>query len=220
MSLSAAATARAMAQRAAASTTTVVLVLGLIGAVGLRRGLAGVENARSVPAGAVFALLLFAMALAARGYSSTRWAWVGAGDQPAALRVTWAGTVGVAAAAVLCAAPLMTHLRAPGGALAFGEFPVWAAVVGSVSLAEEAFLRGALWSAVTGWRRGSGGPWWSLAVTSVAFALLHVPFYGPQVLPLDLAVGVLLGGLRQLSGGVAAPAVAHAVADLAGWWLR
>jgi hypothetical protein len=46
--------------------------------------------------------------------------------------------------------------------------------------------------------------------------VLHVPFYGLQVLPLDLAVGVLLGGLRQLSGGVAA----HAVADLAGWWLR
>jgi hypothetical protein len=38
-------------------------------------------------------------------------------------------------------------------------------------------------------------------------------------LPLDLAVGLLLGGLRIVSGGVLAPAVAHVVADLVGGWL-
>ena len=36
----------------------------------------------------------------------------------------------------------------------------------------------------------------------------------------DLAVGVVLGGLRQLSGTPAAPAVAHVSADMAGWFLR
>ena len=64
------------------------------------------------------------------------------------------------------------------------------------------------------------GPGTALVVTSVAFAVLHVPFYGPSVLPLDLAVGFLLGGLRLVSGGVAAPSGAHVLADLAGWWLR
>ena len=176
MSISGTTTARRLAQRATPSTSVVVLLLGLIGAVGLRRGLAGVANARSVPAGAVFALLLFALALAARRYPSTRWAWVGAGDRPALYRVTSACTVGVAAGAVLCAAPLIAHLRAPGGTLALAEFPVWAAVVSCVSVAEESFLRGALWSAITEWSgSGPGGPWWSLAVTSVAFAVLHVP---------------------------------------------
>ena len=47
-----------------------------------------------------------------------------------------------------------------------------------------------------------------------------MPLYGWAALPLDLAVGLLLGGLRMLAGGWGAPAVAHAAADLAGWWLR
>jgi membrane protease YdiL (CAAX protease family) len=53
----------------------------------------------------------------------------------------------------------------------------------------------------------------------VVFALMHVPLYGWHVVPLDLAVGLALGGLRVATRGVAAPAVAHAVADLATWWL-
>jgi hypothetical protein len=40
------------------------------------------------------------------------------------------------------------------------------------------------------------------------------------VLPLDLAVGVCLGALRLYAGSATAPAVAHTLADLAGWWLR
>ena len=43
--------------------------------------------------------------------------------------------------------------------------------------------------------------------------------YGWHVVPLDLAVGVWLAGLRLLSGGVAAPAMAHGLADIATWWL-
>ena len=45
------------------------------------------------------------------------------------------------------------------------------------------------------------------------------PLYGVGALPLDLAVGLLLGGLRIVSGGVLAPAIAHVIADLAGGWL-
>jgi len=56
-------------------------------------------------------------------------------------------------------------------------------------------------------------------VTSVAFALMHVPLYGWHVVPLDLGVGIWLGGLRLLGRGVAAPALAHVLADLVTWWL-
>jgi membrane protease YdiL (CAAX protease family) len=58
-----------------------------------------------------------------------------------------------------------------------------------------------------------------VAVTSIVFALIHVPLYGWHVVPLDLGVGVFLGGLRLVSGSVAAPAIAHIGADLATWWL-
>jgi membrane protease YdiL (CAAX protease family) len=124
--------------------------------------------------------------------------------------------LGLAAAAVLCLGPLARHLLDPGGALELHRFPVWSAVVTTVAISEEAFLRGALWQAVAAWR----GDLVALLVTTVAFALLHVPFYGWGIIPLDLAVGLLLGGLRMVGGGIAAPATAHLVADIAGWWLR
>ena len=68
----------------------------------------------------------------------------------------------------------------------------------------------------------STGAWESLGavlVTSVVFALMHVPLYGWHVVPLDLGVGLWLAGLRLATGGIAAPAVAHTIADLATWWL-
>ena len=64
-----------------------------------------------------------------------------------------------------------------------------------------------------------GGDGGALLVTTLLFAAMHVPLYGIGSLPLDLAAGLLLGGLRIVSGGVLAPAVAHVVADLAGGWL-
>jgi hypothetical protein len=56
-------------------------------------------------------------------------------------------------------------------------------------------------------------------VTTAAFGLMHVPLYGWSVLPLDLAAGLWLGGLRVASGGATAPAVAHTIADLVAQWL-
>jgi hypothetical protein len=35
----------------------------------------------------------------------------------------------------------------------------------------------------------------------------------------DFGAGLALGGLRLLGRGVAAPAIAHALADVATWWL-
>lgn len=94
-------------------------------------------------------------------------------------------------------------------------FLPWLAVTGLVATAEEIALRGALFDAT----ERIGGPAVAILVTSLAFAIMHVPFYGPHVLILDLGVGLTLGGLRLLTGGVRAPAVAHVVADVATWWI-
>jgi membrane protease YdiL (CAAX protease family) len=106
-------------------------------------------------------------------------------------------------------------------------FVPWAVVTILVAVAEEGLLRGALFDRLaridghrgTGGQARIGGPALAIAVTTLAFALLHVPLYGWHVVPLDLAVGLVLGGLRLGTRGVAAPAAAHAVADLASWWL-
>ncbi len=108
--------------------------------------------------------------------------------------------------------------RWPGPWLPFdpaGSFVPWAAVTVVVATAEELFLRGVLFDALD----DATGSTAALLATSVIFALLHVPLYGWHVVPLDLGVGLFLGGLRLLTGGTVAPAVAHVVADLATWWI-
>jgi membrane protease YdiL (CAAX protease family) len=118
---------------------------------------------------------------------------------------------------VLVAGPLWLHLHgAPASPiLPVASFPAWAALVIPIAGVEEMVLRGALFDACDG-VVGSAG---AVALTSIAFALIHVPLYGVTALPLDLAVGMWLGGLRLLTGGVTAPATAHILADLCGWWL-
>lgn len=50
--------------------------------------------------------------------------------------------------------------------------------------------------------------------TAVLFAVVHVPAYGPEVFPIDLAAGVLFGWQRWLTKGWSAPALTHAAANL------
>lgn len=124
--------------------------------------------------------------------------------------------LGLAGGTALLALALAT--RWPGPWLPFDPAPSfvpWAAVTVLVATAEEVILRGALFRAL------ADGAGWVAALlgTSVIFAVLHVPLYGWHVVPLDLGVGLFLGGLRLLTGGTVAPAVAHAVADLATWWI-
>jgi membrane protease YdiL (CAAX protease family) len=95
------------------------------------------------------------------------------------------------------------------------DFAPWAAVTVLVASAEELVLRGALFDAF----ESAAGPIAAIAATSALFALMHVPLYGWHVVPLDLGVGVVFAGLRLMSGGVIAPALAHSLADLATWWL-
>jgi membrane protease YdiL (CAAX protease family) len=192
------------AARRAAASPPLLLGVGLAAAVSLRVGVAGVEGPRSVGAGVLFGVALLAVALAA-GWRPGR----------VSLRSL---AIGAGGGAALLVVPLALHLGAPpvrAGSPA-GDFVVWALVVSLVAGAEEALLRGALMDELLHRVR----PEAAVLVAAVAFAALHVPLYGWVALPLDLAVGVWLGGLRLRSGGAGAPAVAHTVADLASWWLR
>lgn len=181
-----------------------LLIAGLAGACALRVATGGTVPVASYPAALAFAGALLALSLGA-GWRFTvdrRW--------PRAL------AAGVAGAAILVAAwaTAVPHVPLSAGQH-LGPLLVWTPLVAVVAGAEEIVLRGALFGAL--FERG-GAPV-AIALTSLVFALMHVPLYGWGALPLDLAAGVLLGGLRLLSGGVTAPFVAHLLADLAGGWL-
>jgi len=196
---------RAAGADAAAAAPAALLCAGLAAATALRVGVAGGAGPRSAPAGALFGVALIGLALAG-GWRPGR----------PSLRSALAGAAG---AAVLLVVPFVLHLRTlplQAGSPA-GDWPLWAAVVTPVAVAEEALLRGALFDVLL--RRGLRAEA-VVGVAAVAFAALHVPLYGWVALPLDVAVGVWLGGLRLQSGGFGAPATAHALADLASWWLR
>jgi membrane protease YdiL (CAAX protease family) len=177
----------------------VVLAIALCAAVGLRVAAGGSAVAASLPAA-----LLFVAAIAVVVATSGRWR----------IDVTRSTVItGCAGGALLVAAWMSTR---GGGLLHFHAgspgLVEWSMVVVLVAVAEEALLRGVMFTALTEWR----GAWTALIVTSTAFALMHVPLYGWQAVPVDLAVGLFLGGLRIVSGSVTAPAIAHALADLAG----
>jgi membrane protease YdiL (CAAX protease family) len=169
----------------------------------LRTVVAGAAGAASERAAALFALLLLAAAVRA-GWRPGRIRWTG---------VAW----GLAGAAGLIVGPALLHIAGvhPQPHLSGAGFPLWAVVVTGVAVAEEVLLRGVLFTAV----EQAVGVKAALVVTTILFALVHVPLYGISALPLDLAVGLWFGGLRVASGGVTAPATAHVLADLAGWWL-
>jgi membrane protease YdiL (CAAX protease family) len=50
--------------------------------------------------------------------------------------------------------------------------------------------------------------------TALAFAFLHVPLYGVEVLPVDLGAGLLLSWQRWACGTWTVPAATHAAAEL------
>ncbi|MDP9101450.1 MAG: CPBP family intramembrane metalloprotease [Actinomycetota bacterium] len=177
----------------------VLLLVGFGSAVAVRVGVGGPGVAQSRSAGLAFAACLLALTAVSR----TR------------IRLTrYALGIGVAGAVLLCVPVLLSRLGRPLHPA--GGFAAWAAVVAVVAVAEELFLRGALFDAVN----AAAGELSAIVVGAVAFTLLHVPLYGWHVIPLDLAVGIVLGELRRRSGTAAAPAVAHTLADFAAWFLR
>ena len=183
-----------------------LITLLLSGAIGARWAATSAALADGITVGAAFAgVLLVGVALA--------------GWRPRTLpgrRFAVDGAIGLGGGATLVG--LALAIRWPGPWIPFdpaGSFVPWAAVTVLVATAEELLLRGALFDALD---RAAGSAA-ALLVTSVLFAVLHVPLYGWHVVPLDLGVGIFLGGLRLLTGGTVAPAVAHVVADLAAWWI-
>lgn len=191
-----------VAARRSPSLVAAALLAGLGAAVAVRVAVGGLDVAGSAPAGLAFAACLTGLAVAAGGVVR----------RPPARAVV----AGLAGAAVLCLPPLLERLATGQAHRPAGSFTAWALVVTVVALAEEALLRGVLYDALRAWR----GDLVAVGLGAVAFALLHAPVYGWHVVPLDLAVGVWLGALRAATGSLAAPATAHVVADLAGWWLR
>lgn len=122
--------------------------------------------------------------------------------------------LGIAGGVLLVALPLIVHPLRPMG-MRPEPFVAWALVTTAVAVAEEAVLRGTLFSML----QESHGAALALIATTVAFALIHVPLYGWSVVPIDLAAGLVLGGLRLMTGSASAPAISHVIADLATWWL-
>jgi membrane protease YdiL (CAAX protease family) len=179
---------------------SLLLVAGFGCALVLRLAVGGDRVATSLSAGLVFAAALVVLSVAAR---------VRAPVTRRALLIGLGGLVLVVAPVLLEQAVTLRPLRGTQG------FALWAGVVLVVASAEELFLRGALYDALTRVR----GETAAIAVGAVLFALLHVPLYGWHVVPLDLAVGVVLGGLRQGAGTPVAPAVAHVGADWVGWFV-
>ncbi len=161
-----------------------------------------IDGADPLAVGLLFGLLLCSVALVA-------------GLRPS-IPSTSTVAIGFVGGAVLVTVAVVVSAGSPRGLFApAAPFGPWAAVTVIVAIGEEAILRGALFDAID----EAGGLVTAIVVTSVAFALIHVPLYGWHVVPLDLGVGVWFAGLRLVSGRVAAPAIAHAIADLATWWL-
>ena len=182
--------------------TALGLAAGLAAASLARAALNGHSAVSAFAAGAAFGAVLVGLAVVS-------------GWRPArpALASLLAGLIG---GLVLVALPRIADPLMPA---VIGMRPeplaAWVLVTGVVVAGEEAFLRGALFGALERF----AGPVAAVAVTSLAFALMHVPLYGWQVVPLDLGVGVWLAGLRLATGGVLAPALAHGIADLSTWWI-
>jgi membrane protease YdiL (CAAX protease family) len=192
---------RSLSVRQDRAANVALLLAAFTGSVAIRVGVAGPARTTSVAAAVAFGVLLGGLAAACRvGFRLDRRAVVVGIGTGVALVVPV--LVSVAARGVL-----------PVGAA--GSFATFGVLTVAVAGAEEAFLRGALFDAVTRWR----GSNLAVVVAAVAFALLHVPLYGWHAVPLDLAVGVALGAARLLAGSWTAPAIAHIGADLAGWWL-
>ena len=178
-----------------------MILAGLAAVVGLRWAATVAGVAGGVAIGLVFGFGLLVVALA------TGW-------RPLLGRRS-SIAIGVAGGTVLVVLALVTRSGQLPWLAPPAVFIPWVAVTILVASAEELVLRGALFDELD----GSVGTVGAVVVTSVVFALMHVPLYGWHVVPLDLGVGLWLAGLRLATGGIAAPAIAHAVADLATWWL-
>jgi membrane protease YdiL (CAAX protease family) len=186
------------------------LLLAGLGVIVASRAWATSAGLDPLAIGAVFGLALWGLALRGGGpwRSTSPRSIIGS---LAIGAVFGLGLVALAAAgAAIGGSAIVPALGRPAA-----PFLPWVAITLVVAGAEEALLRGRLFDAV----QRAGGIAAAVLITTIAFALMHVPLYGWHVVPLDLGVGLALGGLRLATRSIAAPTAAHAVADLATWWL-
>jgi len=136
--------------------------------------------------------------------------------------------VAVLAASMVVPVPRSTRRIAPALALGVGlvglaivlattdqaapaPYAAWALPLALLAaVAEEAVFRRAAYGALE--RRGAIV---AVGATALAFALVHVPFYGVAAFPVDLGAGLLLSWQRWASGTWAVPAATHAATNLA-----
>jgi membrane protease YdiL (CAAX protease family) len=122
----------------------------------------------------------------------------------------WSALLGVATGIVL----LIPLLGSPLTGRPLTGFWTWGAIAAVVATLEETAIRGSLYRQ---WGR-EFGPIAAIAAGAIVFALIHLPRYGLAAMPLDLAVGLALGGLRALTGRVFPCAIAHTIADWGAWF--
>jgi membrane protease YdiL (CAAX protease family) len=132
-------------------------------------------------------------------------------ERPTQIGKTWplalSLLIGLISGAVLV---LLVHSGFPVPIVRPEWFYGWAFAAATVAVLEELAIRGVLqplWSAEVGALA-------AVVLGALVFAVIHLPRYGLAALPLDFAVGLVLGGLRIASGRVLPAAVAHVVADL------
>jgi membrane protease YdiL (CAAX protease family) len=83
------------------------------------------------------------------------------------------------------------------------------ALVVVAAFAEEIFFRRFVYGALA--RYGVGV---AIAVSSIAFALVHVTLWGWRAVPVDLAAGALFGWQRWTTASWTAAGVTHAAANV------
>ncbi|HEX2179455.1 MAG TPA: CPBP family intramembrane glutamic endopeptidase [Actinomycetota bacterium] len=123
--------------------------------------------------------------------------------KPHATRLRWVAAVALGTAPFVLASLFLMSNPLPRAAF----WAIGASVAAAV--AEEIFFR----RLVYGWLERWGAA--AAVVGSAAlFAAIHVPVYGPAVLPLDFAAGLIFGWQRRATGSWTAPAATHVVANL------
>lgn len=187
---------RVRARRVPVLLVTVAIALAL-------RVLAGAPVPAASPTAALLfsAVLLIGVAVCRADLGDVSW-------PGAALGV--AGGVALVIVSLVGLPAIMLGPRATSATLLW-----WVPLVSLVAVSEELVLRGVLFSAV----RAQRGDAVAVIVTALLFAVVHLPLYGTGAMPIDLCVGVFLGSLRVISGGVAAPALAHVIADVGAGWV-
>ena len=103
----------------------------------------------------------------------------------------------------------LVRFAMPGTGVRTTAFATSASVVAAI--AEEIVFRRGLYGWLERW-----GAALAIAVTAIAFGLVHAPMYGWAVVPLDIGAGLVLGWQRWASRTWTSPATSHALANVLG----